>query len=179
MTIRQSITGPLAGALGDILKDIFTPGPGGPYAGAKPGTAPLIPVYSTPLPPPRLTPVNHGGGIAGALGGVRRIVPSELFAHAPRLHRVGIAGGLGPDEVPAILQKGEGVFTPEQMRVLGQPPTIEINFENTGTPQREVDREVRFDGARWVVSVMIDDVINNGPFRQTLAGETGIRGSVA
>ena len=32
---------------------------------------------------------------------------------------------------------------------------------------------MRWDGRAWVVSIMIDDVINNGPFRQALSGETG------
>ena len=59
--------------------------------------------------------VAHAGGIAGH-GGRQRLVAPEVFRAAPRLHRGGIAG----DEVPAILRRGEGVFTPEQMRALGQ-----------------------------------------------------------
>lgn len=54
--------------------------------------------------------VNHGGGIAGS-GGRRRFGLSPLlFGAAPRYHAGGVAG-LGPNEVPAILEKGEEVLT--------------------------------------------------------------------
>ena len=56
-------------------------------------------------------PVNHAGGIVGAAGPMRFVDPA-VFAGARRLHDGGIAG----DEVPTILQHGEGVFTKEQMR---------------------------------------------------------------
>jgi len=46
----------------------------------------------------------HSGGIVGVDGTPRSFHPS-WFANAPRLH----SGGLLPDEVPAILQRGERV----------------------------------------------------------------------
>lgn len=51
-----------------------------------------------------------GGGGGGEIGHAGGIV-----GHLPRYHSGGIAG----DEVPAILRRGEGVFTEEQMRALG------------------------------------------------------------
>ena len=58
----------------------------------------------------------HTGGIVGReVGGMPRAVPATLFTTAPRYH----AGRLAPDEVPAILRRDEGVFTPEQMARLG------------------------------------------------------------
>ncbi|MDR7062013.1 MULTISPECIES: phage tail length tape measure family protein [unclassified Sphingopyxis] len=51
----------------------------------------------------------HGGGVV-ASGGRGRTVASAVFANAARYHRGGIAG-LKPDEVPAILQRGEEVLT--------------------------------------------------------------------
>jgi hypothetical protein len=42
-------------------------------------------------------------------------LPASVFDGAPRLHGGGIAG----DEVPAILRRGEGVFTEGQMRAMG------------------------------------------------------------
>lgn len=54
-------------------------------------------------------PVKHAGGIVGS-GGPMRMVNPLLFGMAPRYHAGGIAG-LGPDEVPAILQRGEEVLT--------------------------------------------------------------------
>jgi lambda family phage tail tape measure protein len=58
----------------------------------------------------------HTGGIVGVgQPTFRRLVPMSLFDHATRYHTGGIAG----DEVPAILKRGEGVFTKEQMEALG------------------------------------------------------------
>lgn len=52
----------------------------------------------------------HSGGIVSGSGGIRRNLPAALFGVAPRYHSGGIAG-LAPDEVPAILQRGEEVLT--------------------------------------------------------------------
>ena len=49
----------------------------------------------------------HGGGTVGS-GGTPTLVNPSVFANAPRMHGGGIAG-LRPDEVPAILQRGEVV----------------------------------------------------------------------
>lgn len=46
----------------------------------------------------------HSGGLVGAGAGVGRNVPAMLFAGAPRFH-----SGLGPNEFPAILERGERV----------------------------------------------------------------------
>ena len=59
-----------------------------------------------------LAGIYHAGGIVGAGSAPTRMVPGALFADAPRYHAGGI---IGPGEVPAILQQGEGVFTPQQM----------------------------------------------------------------
>jgi tape measure domain-containing protein len=57
----------------------------------------------------------HAGGLVGAPGGMRRSVPVAAFAFAPRYHSGGIAG-LGPDELPAILRRGEEVLTEDDPR---------------------------------------------------------------
>lgn len=56
--------------------------------------------------------VAHGGGVAGSVGRRRSVIPA-IFAGAPRYHSGGIAG-LAPDEVPAILQRGERVLSRRQ-----------------------------------------------------------------
>jgi hypothetical protein len=56
----------------------------------------------------------HSGGIVGAEPTFARSVPSTIFTSAPRFH-----SGLMPNEFPAILQKGEGVFTRGQMAAMG------------------------------------------------------------
>ncbi|MEO5363958.1 MAG: phage tail length tape measure family protein [Magnetococcus sp. DMHC-8] len=58
--------------------------------------------------------VAHGGGVAGVESLRSASVARHIFKNAPRLH----GGGLAGDEVPAILRRGEGVFTPTQMRHL-------------------------------------------------------------
>lgn len=61
-----------------------------------------------------LTGIYHGGGIAGR-GRAFRTLPTALFTNAPRFH----SGGLAGNEIPAVLRRGEGVFTPEQMAAMG------------------------------------------------------------
>ncbi|RBI69916.1 phage tail tape measure protein [Roseovarius sp. TE539] len=63
--------------------------------------------------------VLHAGGLAGAAGPARR-VPAMAFADAPRMHGGGMAG-LKPDEVPAILQRGERVLSRRQTREYDAP----------------------------------------------------------
>jgi hypothetical protein len=53
--------------------------------------------------------VLHAGGMVGATG-PGRMVPALAFTNAPRMHAGGWAG-LHPDEVPAILQRGERVLS--------------------------------------------------------------------
>jgi len=80
-------------------------------------------------------PVMHTGGIVGEEPTETRKVPLSIFDTAPRFHTGGIADedakaeGLKPNEVPAILKKGEGVFTPEQMAELAPAPKPEQKEE--------------------------------------------------
>ncbi|MBK5911469.1 phage tail tape-measure protein [Rhodothalassium salexigens] len=79
--------------------------------------------------------VFHAGGVVGDDPSPQRPVAVAAFAGAPRLHAGGMAG-LRPDEVPAILQRGEAVLTPGQMRLLGRgiaaaddrAPQVVVNF---------------------------------------------------
>lgn len=91
----------------------------------------------------------HTGGVAGHDAAPFRAVPPALFSNAPRYHA---GGAVGPDEVPAILRRGEGVFTPEQMARLspagggGQTFAPTINFTgNAGSPE---DRDALIQGMR-------------------------------
>ncbi|MDY6957914.1 MAG: phage tail tape measure protein [Halobacteriota archaeon] len=69
----------------------------------------------------------HSGGIAGSTPAPVRIVNPDMFKFAPRFH-----SGLMPGEYPAILKKGEGVFTPEQMKALGsQGQSVTVNSNVT------------------------------------------------
>ena len=70
-----------------------------------------------------LASLFHDGGVVGG-GGIKKQVPASLFMGAPRLHN-----GLAPDEVPAILQKGETVIPKgggDKGMVINQNPNITI-----------------------------------------------------
>ena len=81
VSVRRFVLAPIANALGGILGSL-----GPAFAG-----------------------VLHTGGVVGAPT-PQRLVPALAFAGAPRLHGGGVAG-LRPDEVPAILQRGERVLS--------------------------------------------------------------------
>ena len=86
MTVRQTITAPLAGA----LQSAFA---GGGLFGQ-----------------------FHEGGIAGERPPAVRYADAAVFEHAPRYHGGGFAGsGLLPDEVPIIARRGELVVPPERV----------------------------------------------------------------
>ncbi|MBF0261094.1 MAG: phage tail length tape measure family protein [Magnetococcales bacterium] len=121
MTIRAGMASQFGGGFGaglfGALGSLFGGGAGGGAAIGMDATAGII---------------VHGGGIAGESGLPMRQVPSSVFTRAPRLH----GGGLASDEVPAILQREEGVFTASQMRRLapvgaggnGGGGPVNINF---------------------------------------------------
>jgi hypothetical protein len=74
-------------------------------------------------------------------------------AGAPRLHAGGMAGLIGPDEVPAILRRGEVVRTPEQEAALARRMggiTININGVTDAASFRESRGRILADLARAV-----------------------------
>lgn len=103
--------------------------------------------------------VGHGGGIAGSLGR-RRAVNPALFLGAPRFH----AGGIAGDEVPIIARRGEGVFTPEQMRAMGGggPRQVRVDIRNQGTPQQVEEASASFDLDAMVISIVTRDLATGG-----------------
>ncbi len=156
LAIRQAIVGPLSRALA------------GAFGGGT-GDAPTV-----------VAGQQHGGGVAGRPAVTRR-APARIFAGAARLHRGGVAG-LGADEVPAILRRGEGVFTPEQMRALAPAaaPRIAVEVRNeSARPVRARRASARFDGSRLVVDVVLADLAGNGPISRALEGGFGLARSVA
>ena len=71
--------------------------------------------------------VYHQGGIVGQTPVSHRLVPAETFAAAPRLHR-----GLGSDEFPAILQKGEEVRAADEGYPLEDTPILQVALNADG-----------------------------------------------
>jgi hypothetical protein len=141
VALRSAILGPLANALGGmgggsgIFGNLFGGG-GGISSG-----------------------VFHAGGIVGAPA-PQRLVPALALAGAPRLHGGGIAGGmtgLRPDEVPAILQRGEMVLSRAQLAAIGTArdarPPISVMM-NISTPDansfRYAQGQIAADAARAI-----------------------------
>ena len=65
----------------------------------------------------------HTGGIVGADNLKTTYASPSVFSGAPKFHKGGIVG----DEVPIIAKRGEGVFTKEQMKALGNGGGTEVN----------------------------------------------------
>ena len=110
----------------------------------------------------------HSGGIAGALTRARTGVDPRVFAYAPRLHRGGLAG----DEVPAILRRGEGVFTPEQMRALAPrdegPRAVRVELVNRGQPQRVTQASATLDPREMIIRIAVDDIATGGELARSI-----------
>jgi hypothetical protein len=91
LAFKNAVLGPLASALSGVFG-------GGVFGGGAAAAAnPMVNAS-----------IWHRGGLVAA-GAPMRAVPVTAFADAPRLHSGGWAG-LKPDEVPAILQRGERVL---------------------------------------------------------------------
>jgi hypothetical protein len=99
----------------------------------------------------------HSGGIAGTDATFRRLVDMNMFMSAPKYH-----SGLMPGEMPAILKKDEGVFTPAQMRALGSSSggsKVEVNIINNAKAETSVKETKTQNGMR--LDVMVEDIYLN------------------
>lgn len=86
-----------------------------------------------------LAAIHHTGGIAGDVAPMRYVHPA-YFDDAPRYHSGGIAG-LAPDEVPAILQRGERIIPRNQVGAStsqGVHVTVGVSVDNDGNLQAYV-----------------------------------------
>ncbi|SNT24398.1 phage tail tape measure C-terminal domain-containing protein [Antarctobacter heliothermus] len=97
--------------------------------------------------------ILHSGGTVGVAGS-HRIVPGMAFAGAPRMHSGGWAG-LKPDEVPAILQRGERVLSRREAAGYGQgqgaAPAVNVTIMSRDAESfRQSRSQVAADIARAV-----------------------------
>jgi len=121
LATRQFILGPIANVLSGALGNV-----GGIVAG-----------------------VLHAGGMVGGAG-PGRMVPAMAFAGAPRMHSGGFAG-LRPDEVPAILQKGERVLSRSETAGYGAGGNVTVNIQTRDAETfRQSRTQVASDIARAV-----------------------------
>ena len=128
LAARKFILGPIANALDGVLGQF---GGGGLFAGI--GEA----------------AVHHAGGIVGG-NAPMRAVPIMALAGAPRMHSGGFAG-LRPDEVPAILQKGERVLSRQETAGYGAGGNVSITIQARDAESfRQSRTQVASDIARAV-----------------------------
>ena len=96
--------------------------------------------------------ILHAGGLVGAPA-PNRMVPAMAFAGAPRMHNGGWAG-LRPDEVPAILQRGERVLSRREVAGYGASaaaPTVNVTINARDAESfRQSRTQVAADIARAV-----------------------------
>jgi tape measure domain-containing protein len=118
---RRFLLGPLAGALSGVLG-----GAGGVFAS-----------------------VLHAGGVVGDAA-PQRLVPALAFAGAARLHDGGWPG-LRPDEVPAILQRGERVLSRSEAVGYGASGNVTVHIHARDAESfRQSRTQVAADIARAV-----------------------------
>lgn len=112
--------------------------------------------------------VNHSGGIVGQ-GSRGRSVDMSMFSNAARYHTGGVIG----QEVPAILEKGEGVFTAAQMKALGSNmdsgKEAKVNIiNNSGTQVEAEETNARFSPEGMVLDIVLKKVQQPGSFRDSM-----------
>ena len=124
LQFRNAVLGPIANALSRAF---------GGFGGSNAGVIPMVNAS-----------IWHQGGMVGA-GAPMRAVPALAFADAPRMHAGGWAG-LRPDEVPAILQRGERVLSRRDVAAGmagGGPQRLEITVQVEGARgNREIEEMV-------------------------------------
>ena len=128
LAARKFILGPIASALDGVLGNLG----GGGLFGTVVNAA-----------------VHHAGGMVGDAAPLRAI-PALAFARAPRMHSGGLAG-LRPDEVPAILQKGERVLSRRETAGYGTGGNVTVNIQTRDAESfRQSRTQVASDIARAV-----------------------------
>lgn len=112
-------------------------------------------------------PRAHTGGVAG--GSLSRMfVDPSVFAGAPKFHNGGLPG-LRSNEVPIIAEKGEGIFTKEQMSAMGGKSNVTVNVINQSGQQVTAENNgPRFDGKQMVLDVVLKAASSPGGFRDNM-----------
>lgn len=85
--------------------------------------------------------IFHDGGVVGGTAPTR-MVPAMAFASAPRMHAGGFAG-LRPDEVPAILQRGERVLSRREVAGSMQAQSTVVRIDLSPDLEARVLRQTR------------------------------------
>jgi hypothetical protein len=163
--LRVGVTDPLAAGLGDLFKNMDWSWLFGAEGLGSAG-APMNTTGSSVM--------FHDGGIVGGPAR-RRSVPAFAFAGAPRLHG---GGFIGPGEVPAILRRGEGVFTPEQMAAMGSGEgDVKIVVNNYSDEKATASSRRGANGIReieiQVGQMVAKDIRSGGPIAKSIGDRFG------
>lgn len=105
----------------------------------------------------------HGGGLVGAPGPAR-LMPALAFAGAPRYATGGLAG-LRPNEMPAILHRGEEVLTAQDPRHRANGGASGVRIVNVIDPALAGDYLSSAAGERTILNVLRR---NAGAVRQVI-----------
>jgi TP901 family phage tail tape measure protein len=116
------------------------------------------------------------GAAKGAVFDSGRVVPmgrGEIITGPtifPMARGYGLMGEAGPEAVMPLTRTSGGRLGVESTGSGGGQPIININFENKGTPQREVGRQVWFDEVlkQYVINVVTEDASRNGRATQAI-----------
>lgn len=153
LMVRQSITGPLASALGQGIGNLFA------VPNAYNFTARLSGYSSAnPMADFYAGMGLHNGGVVGKDSpSFIRHVPSALFAGAPRFH--GGTGYVKPGEYPAILKAGERVLNPAETRAYQsrREPVVNVNIVNS-TGQQASTRTRSDNHGNKTIDVYVGDM---------------------
>lgn len=106
----------------------------------------------------------HGGGVVGRASGPGRLVPSKIFEGAPQFAGGGVIGlqpRLGPNEVPAILHRGETVRTTAQEAALRQRGDGGVVF-SPGAVVIQTPNPGGFAESRGQIEAMLADAVRRG-----------------
>lgn len=98
----------------------------------------------------------HTGGVVGAPRRGTHVIPPMIFDFAPRYHSGGVAG-LKPNEVPAVLEKGEEVLTandPRHRNNLGKGNTSAFKIVNVVDPSLVDDHLMSERGEEIILNVL-------------------------
>jgi hypothetical protein len=159
LAFRQLVTQPLSQAMGNAFISMFSQG-----IKTSPASAGTSVFGSSSV----ATATAHGGGVPLYDSLRTRRVHPGVFAGAGYAH-----SGIGPGEMPAIIRRDEGVFTPGQMRALGRgagsAQTESLLSELLAEMRRQGERRMMILDRRQgvtrdeVAGIIIDDLDHTGP----------------
>lgn len=153
--IQAALSG-LFNMLGNSIGGLFGGGTAAPLSNADSG-------FFMPNGPVQV----HSGGVVGA-------DKLRAWMGAQKFHGGGLVGGkrFKSNEVPAVLEKGEGVFTEGQMDALSRrlsTPNVSVNVINQSGQQLDAEQGGgRFDGEKYVLDVVLKAATRPGGFRTSL-----------